>query len=43
MISIFCIHCISLLAVRNPKEKKTARIEKKQQLFLFNGVLILIL
>ena len=28
MISIFCIYCMFLLDVRNPKEKKTARIEK---------------
>ena len=29
MISVFCIYGMFLLAVRNPKEKKTARIEKK--------------
>ena len=28
MISLFCIYCMFLLAVRSPKEKKTARIEK---------------
>ena len=46
MISIFCIYCIFLLAARNPKEKKTVRIEKskkkQQQLFKYIDVLILI-